>query len=54
MFGADRDPFAEPGTRTGASGDWTVWADVLGILKAFSAYSMAEAPLDGKRCSDPT
>lgn len=46
MFG-DRDPVAEPGTATGTRGDWwTVWAQVPGILKAFSAYPMKEAPLD--------
>lgn len=42
-----RDPVAEPGTATGTPGDWwTVWANVPDILKAFSAYSMADAPLD--------
>jgi len=46
MFG-DRDPVAEPGTSTGTPGNWwTVWARTPGILKAFSAYSMAQAPLD--------
>jgi alkylhydroperoxidase family enzyme len=46
MFG-DRDPAAEPGTATGTPGNWwTVWARTPGILKAFSAYSMANAPLD--------
>jgi alkylhydroperoxidase family enzyme len=46
MFGA-RDPAAEPGTATGTPGNWwTVWANVPGVLKAFSAYSMADAPLD--------
>jgi alkylhydroperoxidase family enzyme len=49
MFGADRDPVAEPGTTTGTPGNWwTVWANVPGILKAFSAYPMAEAPLDAQ------
>lgn len=48
MFG-DRDPVAEPGTSTGTPGNWwTVWANVPGILKAFSAYPMAQAPLDGQ------
>ena len=48
MFGASRDPVAEPGTSTGTPGDWwTVWANTPGILKAFSAYPMAEASLDG-------
>jgi alkylhydroperoxidase family enzyme len=47
VFGESRDPVAEPGTATGTPGDWwTVWANVPGILKAFSAYSMADAPLD--------
>jgi alkylhydroperoxidase family enzyme len=47
MFGESRDPVAEPGTSTGTPGNWwTVWANVPGILKAFSAYPMAEAPLD--------
>jgi alkylhydroperoxidase family enzyme len=46
MFG-DRDPVADPGTSTGTPGNWwTVWARTPGILKAFSAYSMAQAPLD--------
>jgi alkylhydroperoxidase family enzyme len=46
MFG-DRDPVAEPGTSTGTPGNWwTVWARTPGILKAFSAYPMGEAPLD--------
>ncbi|HVI33905.1 carboxymuconolactone decarboxylase family protein [Phenylobacterium sp.] len=48
MFG-DRDPVAEPGTATGTPGDWwTVWANVPGILKAFSAYPMRDAPLDAQ------
>jgi alkylhydroperoxidase family enzyme len=47
VFGAGRDPVAEPGTATGTPGNWwTVWANTPGILKAFSAYPMAEAPLD--------
>jgi alkylhydroperoxidase family enzyme len=46
MFGETRDPVAEPGTSTGTPGDWwTVWANVPGILAAFSAYPMAQAPL---------
>ena len=46
LFG-DRDPVREPGTETGTPGNWwTVWARTPGILKAFSAYSMAQAPLD--------
>jgi alkylhydroperoxidase family enzyme len=49
MFGPGRDPVAEPGTATGTPGDWwTVWGSVPGILKAFSAFPMAEATLDGK------
>lgn len=48
MFGEVRDPVAEPGTSTGTPGNWwTVWANVPGILNAFSAYPMGEAPLDG-------
>jgi len=47
VFGAGRDPVAEPGSATGTPGDWwTVWAQTPGILTAFSAYSMAQAPLD--------
>jgi alkylhydroperoxidase family enzyme len=47
IFGKDRDPVAQPGTATGTPGNWwTVWANTPGILKAFSAYPMAEAPLD--------
>jgi alkylhydroperoxidase family enzyme len=49
VFGNGRDPVAEPGTATGTPGNWwTVWANVPGILKAFSAYSMADSPLDAK------
>jgi alkylhydroperoxidase family enzyme len=47
VFGESRDPVAEPGTATGTPGNWwTVWARTPGILKAFSAYPMAAAPLD--------
>jgi alkylhydroperoxidase family enzyme len=47
VFGESRDPVADPGTATGTPGNWwTVWARTPGILKAFSAYPMAEAPLD--------
>lgn len=47
MFGADRDPVAEPGTTTGTPGNWwTAWANTPGVLKAFSAFPMAEATLD--------
>lgn len=47
MFGPDRDPVAEPGTATGTPGNWwTAWANVPGILKAFSAYPMGQSPLD--------
>jgi alkylhydroperoxidase family enzyme len=46
MFG-DRDPVAEPGTSTGTPGDWwTVWANVPGILAAFSAFPGAQNTLD--------
>jgi alkylhydroperoxidase family enzyme len=49
IFGEGRDPVAQPGTATGTPGDWwTVWAKAPGILKAFSAYSMADAPLDAR------
>jgi alkylhydroperoxidase family enzyme len=35
------------GTLTGTPGNWwTIWARVPGILKAFSAYSYRDAPLD--------
>ena len=48
VFG-ERDPVAEPGSPTGTPGNWwTAWARTPGILKAFSAYPMAEAPLDEK------
>lgn len=48
VFG-DRDPVAEPGSPTGTPGDWwTAWSRVPGILKAFSAYPMGEAPLDAR------
>ena len=47
IFGPDRDPVAQPGTANGTVGDWwTTWANVPGILKAFSAYPMAQAPLE--------
>src|SRR5215469_12001371 len=47
IFGEGRDPVAEPGTASGTPGNWwTVWANTPGILKAFSAYPMAGAPLD--------
>jgi alkylhydroperoxidase family enzyme len=46
MFGS-RDPVAEPGTSTGTPGNWwTAWANVPGILSAFSAFPMAQATLD--------
>jgi len=49
IFGPGRDPVSEPGTATGTPGNWwTVWGRTPGILKAFSAYSMAAAPLDSK------
>ena len=48
VFG-DRDPVAEPGTSTGTPGNWwTAWANVPGILKAFSGFPMADATLDDK------
>jgi len=48
VFGG-RDPVAEPGTSTGTPGNWwTAWANVPGILKAFSAFPMAQATLDPK------
>jgi len=48
VFGPARDPVADPGTPTGTPGNWwTAWANVPGILKAFSAYPMAQAALDG-------
>jgi alkylhydroperoxidase family enzyme len=47
VFGAGRDPVAEPGTATGTPGDWwTAWARVPGILKAFSAFPYRSTPLD--------
>jgi alkylhydroperoxidase family enzyme len=47
VFGAGRDPVAEPGTATGTPGNWwSVWARVPGILSAFSAYSYRTAPID--------
>jgi alkylhydroperoxidase family enzyme len=37
------------GTLTGTPGNWwTIWARVPGILKAFSAFSYRDAPLDPK------
>ena len=46
MFG-DRDPVTDPGTSTGTPGNWwTVWANVPGILAAFSAFPAAQATLD--------
>jgi alkylhydroperoxidase family enzyme len=47
VFGEARDPVADPGTSTGTPGNWwTIWANVPGILDAFSAFPMAKAPLD--------
>ncbi|MDZ4371277.1 MAG: carboxymuconolactone decarboxylase family protein [Phenylobacterium sp.] len=49
VFGPDRDPVETPGTVTGTPGNWwTAWANVPGILKAFSAFPMADATLDPK------
>lgn len=47
LFGPDRDPVERPGTATGTPGDWwTVWGRTPEILKAFSAYSASQSPLD--------
>lgn len=49
VFGPERDPVSDPGTVSGTPGNWwTAWANVPGILKAFSAFPMAEASLDPK------
>jgi alkylhydroperoxidase family enzyme len=49
VFGEGRDPVADPGSPSGTPGNWwTVWAQTPGILAAFSAYPMAQAPLDPK------
>lgn len=49
VFGETRDPVAAPGTSTGTPGDWwTAWANVPGILSAFSAFPMAQATLEPK------
>ena len=46
MFG-ERDPVAQPGTSTGTPGNWwTAWANVPGILAAFSAFPAAQSTLD--------
>jgi alkylhydroperoxidase family enzyme len=51
LFGADRDPVAEPGTNTGTPGDWwTVFALVPDVLKhcvdGFALYQSANRLLD--------
>jgi alkylhydroperoxidase family enzyme len=40
FFGPDRDPVAEPGTATGAPGDfWTVLANVPGVVTHIMGYT---------------
>ena len=51
LFGADRDPVADPGTATGTSGDWwTVFALVPDVLQhcvdGFGLYQSADRTLD--------
>ena len=51
LFGADRDPVAEPGTNTGTPGDWwTVFALVPDVLKhcvdGFALYQSPNRMLD--------
>lgn len=53
LFGADRDPVAEPGTATGTPGDWwTVFALVPEILdhavRGFALYRSPTRKLDPK------
>ena len=53
IFGADRDPVAEPGTSTGTTGDWwTVFAlvpDVLDhCLRGFALYRNPKRKLDAQ------
>lgn len=46
IFGAGRDPVAEPGTATGTPGNWwTIWARTPHLLSFFSRYSYNDAPL---------
>lgn len=45
VFGAGRDPIADPGTATGTPGDWyTTWGRVPGILDTFGAYTGSTVP----------
>lgn len=52
LFGADRDPVAEPGTETGTPGDWwTVFALVPDVLEhAVQGFALYRSP---KRRLDP-
>ena len=52
LFGADRDPVAEPGTETGTPGDWwTVFALVPDVLDhAVKGFGLYRSP---KRLLDP-
>lgn len=52
LFGADRDPVAEPGTATGTPGDWwTVFALVPDVMKhAVDGFALYRSP---KRHLDP-
>ena len=46
VFGADRDPVANPGTATGTPGTWwTVHANAPAILTAYAAYDYSKSPL---------
>lgn len=46
IFGAGRDPVADPGTSTGTPGNWwTVWARTPHLMRFFSSYSYNNAPL---------
>lgn len=48
IFGAGRDPVADPGTATGTPGNWwTVWARTPALLAFFQKYSYNDAPLAG-------
>jgi alkylhydroperoxidase family enzyme len=47
VFGQGRDPAAEPGTSTGTPGNWwSIWSRAPDVMKFFSAYSYAQAPLE--------
>lgn len=52
LFGADRDPVAEPGTATGSPGDWwTVFALVPDVFEhAVNGFALYRSP---KRLLDP-